>query len=106
MRKYLPDEGGGKVEILFDVFSPFIPRASLSLNPVYAAGDSRVQIIETGGEQARLLFNEDTGEGELLMVPANRLIVTATGRGIRSAQILRDFASLLDMEGLRSFSPR
>ena len=106
VRKYLPDGGGGKVELFFDFFSPLIPQASLSLNPVYAAGDPRVRIVMVGDEKARLLYNEDTGEGELLLIPANRLVFTVIGRGIRSRQVLIDFVSLVDMDSLKSFSPR
>lgn len=106
LRTYKPKEGTGKVELLFDFYSPLIPQATLNLNPVYAAGDSRVHIVSVGEEKARLLFNEDTGEGELMMIPGNRLLFTIVGRGIRSREILREFASRVDMAYLKSFTPR
>ena len=65
-----------------------------------------MQIVNVGDEKARLLYNDDTGEGELVMIPANRLLLTVVGRGIRSRETLRDFASRIDMLRLKSFTPR
>ena len=41
IRRYRPAEGGGKVEISFDFFSPLIPQAALCRMPGEAAGDPR-----------------------------------------------------------------
>jgi hypothetical protein len=106
LRTYRPARGPGKVEFSYDFHSPLIPQAALSLNPVFAATDDRVALLSVGGEKARLSFNDDTGEGEMIMIPGNRLLLTITGRGVRSRDTLRDFASRLDLERLRSFSSR
>ncbi len=104
-RKYLPVEGGGKVEYLFDFYSPFIPEVGLSLNPVVVAGDPRAEIVEVRGFRGRLWFNADTGEGELVFVLGSRVLVSVSGRGIPSKGTLREFALLLDMEKLSSWTP-
>jgi len=105
LRTYRPADGSGKVEVLYDFFSPRIPQASLSLNPVYVAGDPRINIIEVGDEKARLLFNGDTGEGEILLIPGNRLLLSIVGRGLSSREILRDFAGRIEMTELKAFAP-
>lgn len=104
-RRYLPGEGSGRVEYLFDFYSPFIPEVSLSLNPVMVAGDPRAQIVEVRGNTGRLWFNGDTGEGELVFILGSRVLVSVSGRGISSGGTLKEFALRLDLEKLASWAP-
>lgn len=104
-RRYTPAKGTGKIELLYDFYSPLIPRVSMSLNPVYLAGDPRAEPIELSGEPGRIWFNVDTGEGDLLLILSNRVILSVVGRGIPSRKILLDFVSAVDLSTLASFIP-
>lgn len=104
-RRYVPERGSGRIECLFDFYSPLIPKASLSINPVMVAGDPRAEIVDLRGNRARLWFNADTGEGELLVVIGGRVLVSLTGKGIDSRDVLREFALRLDLPRLASWAP-
>lgn len=103
-RKYLPSEGAGKVEIVFDFYSPLLPAVTMSLNPVYIAGDPLFEAVEMGGFPGRLQFNPDTGEGELLLVLEEPVLLSVVGRGIKGPSVLREFASLIDLDALSAFT--
>lgn len=103
-RKYLPSEGGGKVEVVFDFHSPLLPAVTMSLNPVYIAGDPLSEAVEMGGFPGRLQFNPDTGEGELLLVLEEPVLLSIVGRGIKGKSVLREFASLVDLDALAAFT--
>jgi len=103
-RRYLPAEGEGKVEMLFDFYSPLIPEVNLSLNPVLVAADPRAELLDLGGQRARLLFNDDTAEGELVLAIGTRVLVSVAGRGIVSREVLREFAGRIDMDALAAFT--
>jgi hypothetical protein len=104
-KTYLPESGIGKVEIIYDFFSPLIPATFISLNPVYLVGDPQAEAIEFAGAPGRLRFNPDTGEGELVLILDNRILVTVLGRGLPSRSVLRDFARLVSYPLLEAFSP-
>ena len=103
-RKYLPSEGAGKVEIIFDFYSPLLPAVTMSLNPVYIAGDPLSEAVKMGGFPGRLQFNPDTGEGELLLVLEEPVLLSIVGRGIKGQSVLREFASLIDLDALTAFT--
>ena len=97
-RTYRPAEGSGKIDIVFDFASPLLPAVTMSLNPVYIAGDPLSRPVEKSGFPGRLRFNSDTGEGELTLILENRIIVSIIGRGIHDRNVLEDFATLVDLE--------
>jgi hypothetical protein len=104
-RTYRPAEGSGKIDIVFDFASPLLPAVTMSLNPVYIAGDPLSRPQEKSGFPGRLRFNPDTGEGELTLILDNRIIVSVIGRGIPDRNVLEDFTTLVDLESLAAFSP-
>jgi len=104
-RRYTPEDGTARIDLVFDFNSPLIARVTLSLNPVYLAADPQAEPVEFSGEPGRLWFNPDTGEGELIIVIAGRVLVSMTGRGISGRDLLRDFARRLDMAALSAFMP-
>ena len=104
-KTYLPESGMGKVEVIYDFFSPLIPSVSISLNPVYIASDTQADAVEYDGAPGRLRYTPDTGEGELVLILDNRILVTILGRGISSRSVLRDFAGLVSYSSLKVFSP-
>lgn len=104
-KTYLPESGMGKVEVIYDFFSPLIPSVSISLNPVYLASDTQAEAIEYDGAPGRLRYTPDTGEGELVLILDNRILITVLGRGISSRSVLRDFAGLIGYSSLKVFSP-
>ncbi len=104
-KTYRPESGVGKVEVIYDFFSPLIPSISISLNPVYIASDTQAEAIEYAGAPGRLRYTPDTGEGELVLILDNRILVTVLGRGIPSRSALRDFAGLVSYSSLKVFSP-
>jgi hypothetical protein len=104
-KTYVPESGMGKMEIIYDFYSPLIPSISVSLNPIYIAGDSQAESIEYAGAPGRLRFAPDTGEGELVLILDNRILITVLGRGISTRSVLRDFARLVGYSTLKAFSP-
>ena len=104
-KTYLPESGIGQVEIIYDFFSPLIPAISISLNPAYLAGDPPAEAIEFPDAPGRLRFNPDTGEGELVLILDNRILVTVLGRGLPNRSALRDFARLVSYPVLKAFTP-
>lgn len=104
-RRYTPVDGTGKIELMYDFSSPLIPRVALSLNPVYLAGDPQAEAVELNGEPGRLWFNPDTGEGEMVLIVANRVLVSVIAWGVSSRGLLRDFASDINLAALASFMP-
>jgi hypothetical protein len=104
-KTYLPESGTGKMVLIYDFYSPLIPSISISLNPVYITGDPRTEAIEYADAPGRLSFTPDTGEGELVLILDNRILVTILGRGISTRSTLRDFAGLIDYSSLKVFSP-
>ena len=104
-KTYLSESGVGKVEIVYDFFSPLIPSISISLNPVYLAADNQAEAIEYADAPGRLRFTPDTGEGELVLILDNRILVTVLGRGISARSVLRDFAGFISYSTLKTFTP-
>jgi hypothetical protein len=104
-KTYLPESGMGKMVLIYDFYSPLIPSITISLNPVYITGDPRTEAIEYADAPGRLSFTPDTGEGELVLILDNRILVTVLGRGISTRSTLRDFAGLIDYSSLKVFSP-
>jgi len=104
-RTYRPAEGSGKVDIVFDFASPLLPAVTMSLNPVYIAGDPLSRPVEKSGSPGRLRFNPDTGEGELTLILDNRIIVSVIGRGIPDRNVLENFTTLVDLKSLAAFPP-
>jgi hypothetical protein len=104
-RRYTPEDGTARIDLVYDFNSPLIARVTLSLNPVYLAADPQAEPVEFSGEPGRLWFNPDTGEGELIIVVAGRVLVSMTGRGISDRGVLRDFARRLNLAGLSAFMP-
>ncbi len=103
-RRYLPEKGTGKVEIVYDFHSSLLPAATMSLNPVYIAGDRFSDPIEQAGWPGRIHYNSDTGEGEILLIVDRRILVTVLGRGIAGRAVLQEFLSLIDFGTLSSFN--
>lgn len=103
-RRYLPAKGTGKVEIALDFHSSLLPAVTMSLNPVYIAGDRFSEPFEQAGWPGRIHFNSDTGEGEILLVVDRRILVTVLGRGIADRAVLQEFLSLVDLRTLSSFN--
>ena len=103
-RRYLPAKGTGKVEIAFDFHSSLLPAVTMSLNPVYIAGDRFSESFEQAGWPGRIHFNSDTGEGEILLIVDRRILVTVLGRGIAGRAVLQEFISLVDLRTLSSFN--
>ena len=104
-RTYRPDNRAGKLDIILDFYSPLIPAVSLSMNPVFIAGDPQSERAEFESGPGIVKFNPDTGEGEAVFIVNNRILVTIVGRGIKSRAVLRNFSASLDHAVLRSFTP-
>lgn len=104
-RRYVPEELTAKIELVYDFNSPLIPRVVLSLNPLYLSADPQAEAVEVAGHPGRLWFNPDTGEGEMVLVVAERVLVSIVGRGIPGRTTLKDFSSRLEISSLASFMP-
>lgn len=104
-RRYSPEDGAARIDLVYDFNSPLIARVTLSLNPVYLAADPQAEAVELAGQPGRLWFNPDTGEGELVMVVAGRVLVSMVGRGISGRNVLQEFARRVDLVSLSAFMP-
>jgi hypothetical protein len=104
-RRYSPEDGTARIDLVYDFNSPLIARVTLSLNPVYLAADPQAEAVEFAGEPGRLWFNPDTGEGELVIVVSGRVLVSMMGRGISGRDVLREFARRVDLVALSAFMP-
>jgi hypothetical protein len=104
-KKYEPESGGGGLEVIFDFSSPLIPATSLSLNPVYIASEPGAEKVEFGGETGRLKYNGQTGEGEVVVIIDNRVLVTIIGYGLSSRSFLHTFSSRIGYRALSTFTP-
>jgi hypothetical protein len=104
-RTYRRAEGSGKIDIVFDFASPLLPAVTMSLNPVYIAGDPFSRPLEKSGFPGRLRFNPDTGEGEVTLILDKRIIVSVIGRGVPDRDVLEEFTALVDLESLAALPP-
>jgi hypothetical protein len=91
-RAYVAAPGPARVDLTIDVHSPFGPAVAMSFNPLVLTGDPLSRLVPIGGETALLRFNPDSGEGEFRVLLGRETLVTARGRGIRSAEILVEIA--------------
>lgn len=107
-RSYDPAAGTTRLDLVIDLNSPHAPAAALALSPLVLAADPTIRARDIGGQQARVRFVPDTGEGEVRILLGRDTRVTARGRGIASAEPLVrltervDFTFLGRGAGIRS----
>ena len=101
-REYRRLDGTARISMTLDLHSPWIPTVSLSLNPLYVAGDGLARLVEVSGEKARLGFAPDSGDGDLRVILDGKVLVTLAGRGLASGETLVDLARAIDFDLLRT----
>jgi hypothetical protein len=103
-RSYASASAPARVDVTFDVNSPFGPAVAMSFNPLSLSGDPRSRLVPVGQEQGLLRFNPDTSEGELRVLIGRETLVTIRGRGISSPDLLVGLARGVDYVLLRRTS--
>jgi hypothetical protein len=101
-RSYTPAAGTTRLDLVIDLNSPHAPAAALALSPLVLAADPAIRAREIGGQQARVRFVPDTGEGEVRVLVGGAILVTARGRGIESAEALVRLVERIDFAFLRA----
>jgi len=101
-RSYTPAAGTARLDLVIDLNSPHAPAAALALSPLVLAADPAIRAREIGGQQARVRFVPDTGEGEVRVLVGGATLVTARGRGIESAEALVRLVERVDFAFLRA----
>ena len=101
-RSYAPAAGTARLDLLIDLNSPHAPAAALALSPLVLAADPSTRAREIAGQQARVRFVPDTGEGEVRVLAGGAILVTARGRGIESAEALVRLVERVDFAFLRA----
>jgi hypothetical protein len=103
-RSYVAASTPARLDLTIDVHGPFGPAVGLSFNPIVVMGDPLSRLVSIGEEKGLLRFNRDTGEGELRVLVAREILVTARGRGLPAPEILIDLARGVDYALLRRAS--
>jgi len=103
-RVYVATPGPARVSLTIDVHTPFGAAVALSFNPLLLTADPLSRLVPIGDQTGLVRFNPDTGEGELRILLGRETLVSARGRGIRSPEILLEFARGVDFSLLRHAS--
>jgi hypothetical protein len=101
-RTYAPAAGSMRLDLLIDLNSPHAPAAALALSPLVLAADPATRAQQIAGQQARVRFVPDTGEGEVRLLLGGGILITARGRGIESAEALVRLVERVDFAFLRA----
>jgi hypothetical protein len=101
-RAYTRASGLMRIDLIIDVHSPHAPAAALGLSPLVSSADPAIRIRQIGGQQARVRFMPDTGEGEVRVLLGRDTLITARGRGIENAEPLVRLIERVDFAFLRA----
>ena len=101
-RSYTPASGSTRIDLVIDIHSPHAPAAALGLSPLVSSADPTIRMRQIAGQQARVRFVPDTGEGEVRILLGREILITARGRGIDSAEPLVRLIERVDFAVLRA----
>ena len=103
-RHYYQDNGEQRVDVEITVNSPLIATMRMMMtNPMMLAGQGKLTTIK--GIQCIEKFEAGSQSGELNCLPGSSALVAVKGSSIASAEVLRGFATQIDLAGVQRKFP-
>ena len=100
-RSYTKDNSRIKINVLSN--SPVLQSYMMMFsNPMMMAGQG--DLVKVAGYKAIRKFDAGSGEGEMNIVVANKILVTIEGSKLSDAQAITTFAEAIDFAGLESLA--